>query len=513
MSSKHVIIVIITHLFTKFLKTFLLLISFILHKADSGYNNNSIGTSIFQRPYHYDQIVSSLQKLPLDGSLSLSNNDAVASDFGNIYHFPPLAVLNPVSVSDISRAIKHVTELSEPGLKVAARGHGHSLQGQSQAEGGIVINMESLAEKTAAVVVVNNGEFVPYVDVSAGELWINILHETLKHGLAPKSWTDYLHLTVGGTLSNAGISGQAFRHGPQINNVFQLEVVTGYSSAVKLEIEKFDGRINFGLWQVQVKDVLIQSGLHKALKEKISGYSSAVKLEIEKFDGRINFGLWQVQVNDVLIQSGLHKALKEKISGYSSAVKLEIEKFDGRINFGLWQIQVKDVLIQSGLHKALKEKISGKGEVVTCSETRNTELYYSVLGGLGQFGIITRARISLEAAPKTVKWIRMLYSEFSMFARDQEYLISLENTFDYIEGFVIINRTGILNNWRSSFNPRDPLQASQFISDGRTFYCLEVAKYFNPDETQFMNQIVENLLSELSYIPWTLFQSENTTIS
>ncbi|KAL4292424.1 hypothetical protein AHAS_Ahas18G0026700 [Arachis hypogaea] len=33
-----------------------------------------------------------------------------------------------------------------------------------------------------------------------------------------------------------------------------------YSSAVKLEIEKFDGRINFGLWQVQVKDVLIQSG-------------------------------------------------------------------------------------------------------------------------------------------------------------------------------------------------------------------------------------------------------------
>lgn len=28
----------------------------------------------------------------------------------------------------------------------------------------------------------------------------------------------------------------------------------------------FVGRINFGLWQVQVKDTLIQSGLHKALK-------------------------------------------------------------------------------------------------------------------------------------------------------------------------------------------------------------------------------------------------------
>ncbi|XP_052117385.1 uncharacterized protein LOC127747476 [Arachis duranensis] len=53
----------------------------------------------------------------------------------------------------------------------------------------------------------------------------------------------------------------------------QQRIEARYSSAVKLEIEKFDGRINFGLWQIQVKDVLIQSDLHKALKEKISGCS------------------------------------------------------------------------------------------------------------------------------------------------------------------------------------------------------------------------------------------------
>jgi FAD/FMN-containing dehydrogenase len=44
----------------------------------------------------------------------------------------------------------------------------------------------------------------------------------------------------------------------------------------------------------------------------------------------------------------------------------------------------------------------GKGEVVTCSENRNADLFHGVLGGLGQFGIITRARISLEPAPKMV---------------------------------------------------------------------------------------------------------------
>jgi hypothetical protein len=36
-----------------------------------------------------------------------------------------------------------------------------------------------------------------------------------------------LYLTVGGTLSNAGISGQTFRFGPQISNVHELDVITG----------------------------------------------------------------------------------------------------------------------------------------------------------------------------------------------------------------------------------------------------------------------------------------------
>ncbi len=70
---------------------------------------------------------------------------------------------------------------------------------------------------------------VAFVDAAGGELWIDVLKATLKHGLAPRSWTDYLYLSVGGTLSNAGVSGQTFRHGPQISNVLQLEVVTGES--------------------------------------------------------------------------------------------------------------------------------------------------------------------------------------------------------------------------------------------------------------------------------------------
>lgn len=169
-------------------------------------------------------LTSALETLSLDGYFTFKNNHHAAKDFGNTFQSLPLAVLHPKSVSDISSTIKLIFELgSASDVTVAARGHGHSLQGQAQAHGGLVINMESLKAQQMQVHI---GE-QPYVDVSGGELWINILHETLKHGLSPKSWTDYLHLTVGGTLSYAGISGQAFRHGPQINNVYQLEVVTG----------------------------------------------------------------------------------------------------------------------------------------------------------------------------------------------------------------------------------------------------------------------------------------------
>ncbi|KNA11294.1 hypothetical protein SOVF_136510 [Spinacia oleracea] len=314
-----------------------------------------------------------LENLPLEGQFSFEEINHAARDFGNRYQLPPLAVLHPKSVSDIAKTIKHVWKMGQGSdLTVAARGCGHSLQGQSQAHQGVVINMRSLRLHPIQVVV-QNGVVQPYVDVYGGELWINILHECLKYGLTPKSWTDYLHLSVGGTLSNAGVSGQAFRHGPQISNVHQLEVVTG------------------------------------------------------------------------------------------------------------------------------------KGEVVNCSKKQNAELFHSVLGGLGQFGIITRARISLEPAPQMVKWIRVLYSDFDTFVREQEQLTVAKATFDYIEGFVIINRTGLLNNWRTSFDPQDPVQASQFSSDGKTLFCLELAKYFKHDEADLADQEIKLMLSQLSYISSTLF--------
>lgn len=169
----------------------------------------------------------------LDGYITFDTLWQGTGDFGNIDIHPPSAILHPKSVSDVSALITHVYEMAgSSDLTVAARGHGHSLRGQAQAHGGVVVMMEDLKSRRPAVVVEGGGDGavpVPYVDVSGGMLWVDVLEESLKYGLAPKSWTDYLYLSVGGTLSNAGVSGQAFRHGPQISNVYQLEIVTGSS--------------------------------------------------------------------------------------------------------------------------------------------------------------------------------------------------------------------------------------------------------------------------------------------
>jgi cytokinin dehydrogenase len=176
-------------------------------------------------------VLSSLGALCLDGHFSFHDVSAMARDFGNRCSSLPAAVLHPGSVSDIAATVRHVFLQGEHSpLTVAARGHGHSLMGQSQAAGGIIVRMESLlqAQGERRTQVHHHATTSRLVaDAPGGELWINVLRETLEYGLAPKSWTDYLHLTVGGTLSNAGVSGQAFQHGPQVSNVHQLEIVTG----------------------------------------------------------------------------------------------------------------------------------------------------------------------------------------------------------------------------------------------------------------------------------------------
>ena len=46
------------------------------------------------------------------------------------------------------------------------------------------------------------------------------------------------------------------------------------------------------------------------------------KFDIEKFDGNNDFGLWRLKMHALLVQNGLHKALRGKnaLSDYSNLI-------------------------------------------------------------------------------------------------------------------------------------------------------------------------------------------------
>ncbi|OEL23880.1 hypothetical protein BAE44_0015098, partial [Dichanthelium oligosanthes] len=57
-------------------------------------------------------------------------------------------------------------------------------------------------------------------------LAIDVLRASLVRGVALPSWTGYLSLTIGGTLSSTGLSVQTFRHGSRISYVYELDMIT-----------------------------------------------------------------------------------------------------------------------------------------------------------------------------------------------------------------------------------------------------------------------------------------------
>ncbi|KAL5127232.1 Cytokinin dehydrogenase 7 [Glycine soja] len=305
----------------------------------------------------------------LDGAFHFGATAGAGKDFGGMKSAKPLAVIRPAVAGDVARAVKAAARKAN--LTVAARGNGHSINGQAMAENGLVLDMRAM-EDQFTLLSLDDGSL--YVDVSGGALWEEVLKRCVSEfRLAPRSWTDYLGLTVGGTLSNAGVSGQSFRYGPQTANVTELEVVTG------------------------------------------------------------------------------------------------------------------------------------KGETLVCSESQNSELFFATLGGLGQFGIITRARLPVQQAPDMVRWIRVLYSEFAHFTRDAEWLVTLPegDGFDYVEGFVLVNSDDPCNGW-----PTVPMGPNQYFDPlripsaaGPLLYCLELALHYrNQDHPSAVDMEVDRLLGRLRFV-------------
>jgi cytokinin dehydrogenase len=143
-----------------------------------------------------------------------------ATDFGGLVEHRPAAVVRPRCVDDVVQAVRHAHRTRIP---LSARGQGHSTRGQAQALDGLVLDMSGLHGLR-----VEQGAIV----AEAGARWDAVFRHALARGLTPPVLTDYLGLSVAGTLSVGGVGGQSFRHGTQTDLVDQLTVVTGRGDVV-----------------------------------------------------------------------------------------------------------------------------------------------------------------------------------------------------------------------------------------------------------------------------------------
>ncbi|EHR49463.1 FAD/FMN-dependent dehydrogenase [Saccharomonospora marina XMU15] len=185
-----------------------------------------------------------LAELPaIDGEVATDDAGLAraAQDWGHLVQARPRAVVRPAHAADVASIIAFASQRTIP---VAARGAGHSPFGQGQAEGGIVLDMTGLAR-----VHPGNGD---EITMDAGARWRQVLAATLPTGLTPAVLTDYLDLTVGGTLAVGGIGGASHHHGTQTDIVTALEVVTGNGELLRcspeVESELFDA-VRAGLGQ------------------------------------------------------------------------------------------------------------------------------------------------------------------------------------------------------------------------------------------------------------------------
>jgi cytokinin dehydrogenase len=168
--------------------------------------------------------------------------DAVG-DFGNLIRRRPVAAARPDRVEALMSLVRRARGSGTP---LAVRGQGHSVFGQSQVAGGWLVDMGALAE-----VAVGDGCAI----VGGGACWRDVVRATVARGLAPPVLTDYLGLSVGGTLSVGGFGGASFAFGTQADQVLELTMVTGTGDLVvcseEQEAELFSAA-RAGLGQVGV---------------------------------------------------------------------------------------------------------------------------------------------------------------------------------------------------------------------------------------------------------------------
>ncbi len=149
------------------------------------------------------------------------------TDFGNTIRREPRLIVIPDDDDDVAYALKLAAEYEVP---VNIRGAGHTCQGQSLSDGGILI----INNSKAADVGIENGR----LSVHTKSNWMALEQVLNQQSLTSPVLTDYLDLTVGGTLSVGGYGLRSFQYGAQVDNITGLELLTADGQIIQCSPEQ-----------------------------------------------------------------------------------------------------------------------------------------------------------------------------------------------------------------------------------------------------------------------------------
>ncbi|WP_433710595.1 FAD-binding protein [Nocardia sp. CA-084685] len=140
--------------------------------------------------------------------------DDFTTDFGGLRHAVPWAVHRMPAAFPAA--------LLGSGRPLTLRGAGHSCDGQTVTDGELLV---TYAPDTAVAQVRNLRDGL--IEVPAGISWYGLERYLSRHGRAVPVLTDYLHTSVGGTLSVGGVGIDSVRYGMQVDNVERIQLIDG----------------------------------------------------------------------------------------------------------------------------------------------------------------------------------------------------------------------------------------------------------------------------------------------
>ena len=142
--------------------------------------------------------------------------EAASQDFSRISAALPAIVVKPECEEDVVHILRTA---QAAGIPIATRGMGHSCGGQTLSPGGIVL--WNVSRQPPQLALDKEG----LVTVSARTTWQALETALLLHGRTSPILTDYLDLTIGGTLSVGGYGVRSILYGAQVDQVEQLRLI------------------------------------------------------------------------------------------------------------------------------------------------------------------------------------------------------------------------------------------------------------------------------------------------